>query len=1117
MMPDLDALLDLTHVAHQWEEAGTLPEQTLSIFQRWLPSVRGVSFEAAPPALPPAPTFNQTQNTWLVPLRHSGRADSALHVAVDSSSDDAPPTTDATQTARVLQLAGEILALGLPPATPTAAPTAADEAEATPANLQSQQEIQTLYALSDELLKARDGLEILFALRKHLAPNAAMLGLFAIGWDRPTRHIRTYEVLYEVDACGDYRTGIDLMALFSPETINALEQQFKRQGQEIAYLEDNHALQDAYPIARIAVQQGHNSGILIPIYDEDWLVQQIHITFEQPQSFDDHTRRLFNTARDQISILMQNRRLLQRTGQSLQEARTLYEMNRELLISKTSLDVLRVVRTHLAQDAQELSLMEIKWQRETHELIAVTQTARIDKTGEHQLAFDIPSFSDPQRIPTYLEEWRIQGRTIDFIEDLAAIVEERPASRYALEVGFRSMVVIPIYDGDWLVQQFNIAYTEPQTFDRQLRRLFEAIRDQMTLVLQNRILLEQTESSLYQIGTLYATNSRLIQAKDHVEVVTALYETLAPDANGLSLATIEWDNGDEVPTAIRGSVALNAKRNPKQVETVKSDRNMLDNVIEQGMLDDLLKEWAYQGRDVEFIEDLETIMEERPIAQISYRFGIRSMVIMPIYEGNVMVQQININYDQPRTFSLQERRLFEAIRDQVSIVLQNHNLIDAYQRAAAELQQQVQVLQTINHISVTLASIQEEDLLLQMACQSLHLALKVDHVGIALTEAPQSHRAIVSYEYPPEGMVGRQITTDPSVVYSREPIIINAIETETRLGEITRQSFQQIGVKAVILAPLLDVNGQYVGSIGLDLYTADREFTMEDMQIVRSVANQVSSALQTLRLINSTQRQAQQMEEIAKFSQSLQRTLALKDLLQVSAESMLNVIESDSLNVMLYDLDSGQLQTIARQQVGGQLEFDLDGLDGIETRAHDRTTALKVWQSKSPLQFHDLSAETDLHYTLDDGVQSVLAAPIFARNSAIGLVEVGRIVQDQAGDTTPYNRPYSQIEYTLFLQFVSQLSVALENAQAYHQSQRLARSKVIVNEITDQLQQQVEMQQLLDVTLKEVGQALGARKGRIRLDITGLKTSADEHTSPSNRPNGNAQERNREDHNGSAG
>lgn len=43
------------------------------------------------------------------------------------------------------------------------------------------------------------------------------------------------------------------------------------------------------------------------------------------------------------------------------------------------------------------------------------------------------------------------------------------------------------------------------------------------------------------------------------------------------------------------------------------------------------------------------------------------------------------------------------------------------------------------------------------------------------------------------------------------------------------------------------------------------------------------------------------------------------------------------------------------------------------------------------------------------------------------------------------------------------------------------RQKALVNDISNQLQQQSDMEQVLAITLNELGKALGAKRARIRL------------------------------------
>ena len=76
---------------------------------------------------------------------------------------------------------------------------------------------------------------------------------------------------------------------------------------------------------------------------------------------------------------------------------------------------------------------------------------------------------------------------------------------------------------------------------------------------------------------------------------------------------------------------------------------------------------------------------------------------------------------------------------------------------------------------------------------------------------------------------------------------------------------------------------------------------------------------------------------------------------------------------------------------------------------------------------------------------------------------------------------FEQVQPFLFRQMTDQLAVAIENAEAYTQSQRQARNEALVNDIATRLQRQTDVQSMLDITLSEMGKALGARRARIRL------------------------------------
>jgi GAF domain-containing protein len=66
---------------------------------------------------------------------------------------------------------------------------------------------------------------------------------------------------------------------------------------------------------------------------------------------------------------------------------------------------------------------------------------------------------------------------------------------------------------------------------------------------------------------------------------------------------------------------------------------------------------------------------------------------------------------------------------------------------------------------------------------------------------------------------------------------------------------------------------------------------------------------------------------------------------------------------------------------------------------------------------------------------------------------------------------------------VDRLSIATDNAQLFEQSQRLVERERLINEITRKLSTQTDVRQILQVAVRELGQALGTTETNITLDI----------------------------------
>jgi GAF domain-containing protein len=594
-------------------------------------------------------------------------------------------------------------------------------------------------------------------------------------------------------------------------------------------------------------------------------------------------------------------------------------------------------------------------------------------------------------------------------------------------------------------------------------RALRSLADQMTTNLQNYDLLRQMEEGLEETRTLYEANRALLNAGNVLEALKVLYNSIAKDADYISLVSL----GHDVITEELVSYQLEAVITPQDAQWLEQP---LEEMIGAEQLSQIRDAWREKGDEIEFAENAQQVAVMRPLLDFykDRNVQIESNIAMPVFEDGMLTQVINVSFSQARVFDNPTRRLYAAVRDQIAIVLQNQRLINDTRLNAAQLGSQVRVLQTLNHFALNLSGSRDEKALLDEACKAFHAALRLDHVGITLLN-PDGLSATVVADYPSYNLVGLQIedTNELQVKIrtSRDVIYLPDVANAEGLAEVSRRELSRLGLQTMLLVPILDNKDTYMGAAGLEFYQQGHEFTGEMIDIARTIAAQTAIGLQNLREVAKTQRQAQQLQHLARFSQTLQTQFDLASVFDTLVAQAPDILYLDHLSVMLYDSVSNTLRLTLQYNNG--TVYKMTG----STPITDGTTAGRAWKQRDLIYVAQLRHERDLAHTFNSQMLSTAAAPIFARGSALGVIEIS--------SQNPY--AYNETDLIVFRQFVSQVGVAMENAETYMQSQRLARSKALVNEISSQIQKQVDLESILNVTVSELGRALGAKQARVRL------------------------------------
>lgn len=611
------------------------------------------------------------------------------------------------------------------------------------------------------------------------------------------------------------------------------------------------------------------------------------------------------------------------------------------------------------------------------------------------------------------------------------------------------------------------------------RQVFRSLADQVAVAIENRNLLRRTEDSLSETSRLYEVISALIQAADIPDVLRVIRQYIGQDADSINLTDITYDaQGQIAQIIVRTTITASG-----EITNPDSDIAAL---AQPDDLRGLLNFWQRANGEVEIIEDVTQQRDDYPLKTLRLQQNILSSITIPVYDGDQRRAQIILVWSQPQQFDQRTRRLVRTIQSQATIVLRNRQLLAEIQASVAQTQQQVRLLQLLNEIASKNEAEQDETTLLQSGAEALVTATGFDHASIFMLEVDR-RSALLTAEYPGTRAFGLRLSSEGGLIQrlreSHQPLPILNVASAPQLAGGNRQVLQRLGTQSVLFMPMFDLQGDLLCIVSLESYSPLDAFDADQVRLASSVVAQIVVGLQRLLLLNNSQRQAAQMQQITLFSQRVQSSLDLQEILRLAVQASRDVLDFDYLTIRLpqaepEDEAMPNLRIMAHYLVD-ELQHDDD--DDLRVDAGPNTLVTTAWQTQQLVEVDDLRDGGAWQHPLSDDLRSMMALPIVARGERLGLIEVGK---REAYAYLPTDRAALQ-------QLANQLGVTLGNAEAYRQMDRLARNKALANEISARLQQQLDIPTVVTMTLQELGQALGAKRGRIRL---GLNPQINNHT-----------------------
>ncbi|MEI7905503.1 MAG: GAF domain-containing protein, partial [Candidatus Firestonebacteria bacterium] len=228
-----------------------------------------------------------------------------------------------------------------------------------------------------------------------------------------------------------------------------------------------------------------------------------------------------------------------------------------------------------------------------------------------------------------------------------------------------------------------------------------------------------------------------------------------------------------------------------------------------------------------------------------------------------------------------------------------------------------------------------------------------------------------------------------------------------------------------IMCVPLKVNEKIIGVIEVMNTTTKKRFIKEDLDLLESLAGQISLVVQNAKLFTESTRKINALSTIMQVSSVINSTLNLNRLLSSVMESAAKLLNAETSTIFLIDQEKQELYF---EVVTGKTK---ESISQIRVPMNE---GIAGWVSRSgqPLLVPDVSKDSRFYKKVDEkskfATKSIIAVPLKVKDKIIGVIEV--LNKKDGAAFLPY-------EMELLVSLADQSAVAIDNAIVHREFQEL--------------------------------------------------------------------------------
>jgi GAF domain-containing protein/CheY-like chemotaxis protein len=460
---------------------------------------------------------------------------------------------------------------------------------------------------------------------------------------------------------------------------------------------------------------------------------------------------------------------------------------------------------------------------------------------------------------------------------------------------------------------------------------------------------------------------------------------------------------------------------------------------------------------------LNTVAESATLGVLPGTDVSKSSVSVQIAVGERVLGYIVVeNYEREYAFNASDVRLLETVASGMGVALENARLFQETQRLLKESEQHNAELAVINSIQRGMAEKLDFRAIVELVGDKLREVFGGGNVSVRWFDPATG---LIHYLYEYAKGIRQQVEPHPpkpggvwdTLTHTRRPIVINTLAECRATGQpIVPGGFEPL---SELWVPLVSEE-RVLGTVCVWDFEREHAFRESQVRLVSMVVATMGIALENARLFSETQRlykdseqRAAELAVINSVQEGLAAELDFKAIIDLVGDKIAEIFAAKDMAIALHDRASGIVSMPYYLEHGQRFEVASRAAGGVGLTA-------EVIRTRRPLlinrDFQKRSSELG-SITIGDPnapllAGSYLGVPILKGDDALGVIALYSNATDAYGDS----------EVRLLTTLANALSVALENARLFDETQRRTRETSTLAEVGRDISSTLDLAKVLD-------------------------------------------------------